>query len=231
VPRFSNVALGSVLLLLASGVGASVLHLPTLSSLWQTSYGQAIIVKASLLLAAVVVASQNLFRTVPALRAAEPPLTAAVLLRRLVTGEVVIVAGAVATAAVLSSLPPPPKALATVGHANAQTGPGPVSETLTQGGYRVEVHVTPNQAAVANQFVVDVTRNGAPVRQATVTVTFNMLDMQMPAQIYRLDERSPGSYERTAPALVMVGRWGLSFQITPPGKQPFSVLLVDRTSG
>ena len=53
VPRFSNVALGSVIVLFGSGVAASVLHLPTLASLWQTSYGQAIIVKAALLLCAI----------------------------------------------------------------------------------------------------------------------------------------------------------------------------------
>jgi hypothetical protein len=29
----------------------------------------------------------------------------------------------------------------------------------------------------------------------------------------------------------MVGHWGLSFDITPPGKPPFNVLLVDRASG
>jgi hypothetical protein len=29
----------------------------------------------------------------------------------------------------------------------------------------------------------------------------------------------------------MVGHWGLSFTITPPGRQPFSVLLVDRANG
>src|SRR5205823_910472 len=40
VPRFSNVALGSVIVLTASGTWASILHLPTVGSLWQTSYGQ-----------------------------------------------------------------------------------------------------------------------------------------------------------------------------------------------
>jgi hypothetical protein len=29
----------------------------------------------------------------------------------------------------------------------------------------------------------------------------------------------------------MVGHWGLSFEIAPPGAAPFSVLLVDRASG
>jgi copper transport protein len=231
VPRFSNVALGSVAVLLGTGVGASVLHLPTLASLWQTSYGQAIIVKASLLLAAMAVASLNLLRTTPALRLAEPPTTAAVLLRRLVGVEVLLVTAAVATAAVLSSLPPPAKSLAAFGHASAHTGPGPVSRVVEENGYRVQLRVTPNRAAVPNDVAVQITRGGTPVRSVDVTATFTMLDMEMAAQTYRLAETSPGLYERSAPALVMVGRWGLSFQITPPGRAPFNVLLVDKAGG
>jgi hypothetical protein len=38
-------------------------------------------------------------------------------------------------------------------------------------------------------------------------------------------------YEHSAPALVMVGHWGLSFAIAPPGATPFNVLLVDRANG
>ncbi len=46
VPRFSKVAFVSVLCLLATGVAASYLHLPTLASLWQTSYGKVILIKS-----------------------------------------------------------------------------------------------------------------------------------------------------------------------------------------
>jgi len=38
-------------------------------------------------------------------------------------------------------------------------------------------------------------------------------------------------YERSKPALVMVGHWRLSFEIAPPGAQPFTVVLVDRATG
>src|SRR6185437_10494557 len=91
VPRFSNVAFGAVLLLLGSGVAASVIRLPTLGALWGTSYGQAILVKAGLLAAALVLAAVNLLRTKPALRAPRAPMSAAVLLRRLVAGETLLV--------------------------------------------------------------------------------------------------------------------------------------------
>ena len=50
-------------------------------------------------------------------------------------------------------------------------------------------------------------------------------------QGYKLSESSPGLYEHSAPALVMVGHWGLSFAISPPAGAPFTVLLVDRANG
>jgi len=235
VPRFSNTAFVSVLALIGSGIGASLLHLPTLASLWQTSYGKALLVKIGLLSVALVLAAVNLARTKPRLEAArarpEVGTSAAVLLRRLVSGEVLLVAGAVCAAAVLSSLPPPSKALASVGKAAAHVGPGPVSNVVERNGYRIEFHVQPNRAAVPNTFSIRITRGGAPVRNAEVTATFAMLDMEMGQQGYHLSETRPGIYEHSAPALVMVGHWGLSFEIQPPGQQPFTVLLVDRANG
>jgi copper transport protein len=232
VPRFSNVAFVSVLALLGAGVGASVLHLPTLPTLWQTSYGTTILVKAGILLAAALLAAVNLLRTRPALAREPTAAGAAVLLRRLVSGEVVLVTGAVAAAAVLSSLAPPPKALAGLGAVTTHTGPGPVSSVVAERGYRLELHVTPNRAAVPNAFAVRITRDGKPVTDAGVTATFTMLDMEMPAQTYRLANRGGGLYERAGtPALVMVGRWGLTFQIAPTGGRPFDVVVVDRANG
>jgi len=231
VPRFSKVAFWSVAALLASGIWASVLHLPTLASLWQTSYGKAILVKAGLLLAAMLVASVNLLRTKPALAGARPSPRAATLLRRLVSVEVLLVASAIATAAVLSSLPPPPKALAAIGGSTVHAGPGPVTKVVETDGYRLQLGVTPNKAAVPNTFSARITRGGKPVSGADVTATFTMLDMDMPTQTYRLSEKKPGTYAHTAPALVMVGHWGVSFSFARPGGEPFTVVVVDKAGG
>jgi copper transport protein len=232
VPRFSNVALGSVLVLTASGTVASYLHLPTLATLWQTSYGQSILVKIGLLLAAIALASVNLLRTKPGLHAdGTVALGAARLLRRLVAGEVLLVAAAVLVAAILSSLPPPSKALASVGNASARVGPGPVTSVAQKNGYRVELSVSPNRAAVPNDFAVRLTRGGNPVHGADIVIRVDMLDMAMGQQEYRLSETAPGVYTHAAPALVMVGHWGLSFTITPRGQQPFDVLIVDHATG
>jgi len=231
VPRFSNVAFASVVLLLSSGVAASVIRLPTLGSLWATSYGQAILVKAGLLAAALVLAAVNLLRTKPALRAPDAPRSAALLLRRLVAGETLLVATAVGAAAVLSSLPPPPKALAGISGSVVHAGPGPVSTTLERNGYRFVLHVDPNRAAVPNDFTVDISQAGAPVHGADVTLRFDMLDMTMQSLDYRLSEVRPGRYEHSAPALVMVGRWGLTVTLTPRSGAPISVVVVDRAGG
>ncbi len=233
VPRFSNVAFGSVLLLIGSGVGATIIHLPTLSSLWQTSYGKALLVKIGLLLAALCLASVNLLRTKPLLATApgeEVGVSTARLLRRLVSGELVLVAGAIFAAAVLSSLPPPPKALASIGGIAKHVGPGPVSTTVKKGGYQLAFRISPNKAAVTNDFSVAITRNGKPVRGADVLLEFDMLDMEMPSQEYRLSETSPGVYAQTKPALVMVGHWGLAFTLTVNGK-PVAVTLEDHATG
>lgn len=235
VPRFSNVAFVSVLALIGSGIGASLLHLPTLATLWNTSYGQALLVKIGLLAVALVLAAVNLLRTTPRLRAspARPELgpSAVVLLRRLVSGETLLVLAAVTTAAVLSSLAPPSKALAQVGSSTARVGPGPVAGVVDRNGYRLQLRITPNRAAVPNVFALQITRGGSAVRGARVTASFEMLDMEMGQQAYQLDETAPGVYTRSAPALVMVGHWGLSFRIEPPGASPFTVLVVDRAGG
>jgi copper transport protein len=221
VRRFSNTAFVSVMVLLGSGIGAAVVHLPTFASLWQTGYGKTIIVKASFLAGAMLIASVNFVRT----------RRKAVLLRQLVAGEVVLVTAAVVAAAVLSSLPPPPRALASLGAPAATAGPGPVTEVVEHAGYRVAIRVTPNKVAVPDDFAVRITRNNAPVRGATVVATFAMLDMEMPTQAYRLAERSPGLYERSSEALVMVGRWGVTFQVQPPGGLAFDVVVIDHARG
>jgi copper transport protein len=229
VPRFSVVAFCSVLLLIGTGIGQAFQELPTFASLWETSYGQALLWKIGLLSAALLLAAVNLARTKPRLQARDA--SAPLLLRRLVQGEILVVAAALFAAGVLASLAPPSSALARVQDISARVGPGPVSETVAKGPYRVHVRVTPNRAAVNNAFELALTRNGRPVRGAEVVTKFDMLDMEMGEQSYRLRERRPGVFRHSAPALVMVGHWGLLFEVTPPGGRPFVVTLLDKASG
>ncbi len=235
VPRFSNVALCSVLVLAGSGIGEAVDHLPAIDALWLTGYGEAILVKTGLLIGALLIASGNLLRSRPGLIAARvrPELgePAARLLRGLIGGEVVVVTGVVFAAAVLSSLAPPPPAFALQNSALAKVGPGTVARPVNRAGYQLELLVSPNRAAAPDSFALRITKDGHPVRGANVTLTFDMTTMQMPEQEYQLTETQPGVYSRAAPALVMVGEWGLTFQIAPKAGPPFSALILDQANG
>ncbi len=235
VPRFSNVALPSVLALLATGIGATIIHMPTVDALWKTGYGQAIIVKIAILTAAIGLASINRLRSKPRLIAArgdpEQGAPAARLLRRTLAGEAFLVAGAVFAAALLSSLAPPPPAFAEQDAAIASVGPGVVARSVERAGYKLEVLVSPNKAAAPDSFGVKITKNGQPLRGADVTLTFNHTEMEMPQQEYQLNETSPGVYSRAAPALVMVGKWALAFNVTPKSGPPFTALILDQADG
>jgi copper transport protein len=235
VPRFSAVAFTSVVLLGLTGVGEAIDHMPAVNALWETGYGQVILVKTGLLGVALLIASGNLLRAKPRLAAADrrPDLAApaAKLLRNLAGGEVIIVVGAVFAAALLSSLAPPPPAFALENSAVAHVGPGRVAETVHRNGYVLQVLVSPNKAAAPDRFGLRITRGGVPVRGAEVTLTFNHLEMEMPQQEYQLKETGPGLYTRSAPALVMVGKWGLAFSVTSRSGPPLNALIVDEANG
>ena len=237
VPRFSRVALWSVIVLIASGVGSALVHLPTLASLWQTSYGKTILVKIAILIVAMLVAAINNRRSVPRLKAALARDDAGAgreaigLLRRTVGVEIVLVTAIVLVAMVLTSLPPPAPALAEIGSVDAHVGPGAVATTVDHGDYRATITIAPNKAAAPNMFSLQLTRSGVPVTGATVIQRFLMLDMEMGTQSYVMRERAPGVYRLTRPALVMVGHWGLQFQIAPRGAAPFTIVLEDHAEG
>lgn len=67
VNSFSPIALASAALVVTSGVIASWLHLETLSALWQTAYGQVLLVKLLLVAFAATIGAYNFRRVQPQL--------------------------------------------------------------------------------------------------------------------------------------------------------------------
>jgi copper transport protein len=112
--RFSNIALVSVTVLAATGVIRALAELDSVSQLWTTGYGRALIVKTVLLGALVVLGWINRYRLVPRMRVDG--------LRRNVAAELVLLAGLVVAVAVLTDLRPGRDRAAA---AAAVTGPPP----------------------------------------------------------------------------------------------------------
>ncbi len=237
VPRFSRLAFVTVMALVGTGIGSALQHFPTFDTLWDTSYGKSLVLKLGFLGGTIAIAAVNFGWTAPRFRRAASGVadageSASSVLRILVSGEVLLVVGAFFGASLLTSLPPPPKALASLGTINAQVGASGEA-TIKKDGYELRFHFAPNRAAVPNTFAVEITKGGKPVSGADVTATFTMLDMEMQQQAYNLPESSSGVYARAnTPALVMVGRWGVGFNIRPAGASaPLDVLLLDHAVG
>jgi copper transport protein len=237
VPRFSRVALASVLVIVATGTAQTIEHLPTLSALWETSYGRSILVKIGLLGCALALGAINLLVTTPRLARANARDDAtaggsgAALLRLTVSGELVLVASTVFAAGVLTSLPPPAAALSRASNAVGKVGPGPVRHNVVQAGTRAVVRLEPNTAVRPMDFGVDLSRGGRPLTGASVVARFDMLDMDMGQESYKLSETRPGRYRRNAMPLIMVGNWGVTFEVTPKAGPPYSFLVVDHANG
>jgi copper transport protein len=112
--------------------------------------------------------------------------------------------------------------------ASDHVGPGPVARTVTHGGYRVALQLTPNRPAVPNRFAVRLTKDGRPVTGAKVTASFAMVEMDMGTSAYRLRERSPGLYAGRTAGMFMAGDWRLGVRVRPPAGAAFAVHVVDR---
>jgi copper transport protein len=96
--RFSNIALASVVVLAVTGVVRALAELRSVSQLWTTGYGRALLVKTALLAALVGVGWMNRYRLVPRLREAA--------LRRNIVAELVLFAGVIVAVALLTDLRP-----------------------------------------------------------------------------------------------------------------------------
>jgi len=98
IRRFSNVALASVAVLSVTGVVRALSELDSVSQLWSTGYGRALVVKSALLAVLVVLGWINRYRLVPRARIDG--------LRRNVAAELVLFAGLIVAVAVLTDLRP-----------------------------------------------------------------------------------------------------------------------------
>jgi copper transport protein len=96
--RFSAVALLSVAVLAATGVVRALFELSSLSQLWTTGYGRAIVIKSGLLGVLIVIGWLNRYRLVPRGETRRS--------QRNVRVEIVLLTGAVLAVAFLTDLPP-----------------------------------------------------------------------------------------------------------------------------
>jgi copper transport protein len=104
--RFSRLATGLIVVLLAAGIYLSVLRLPRLSDLWAEGYGQVLLVKLGLVSLALLWGAAHHFLVRPALERGAPLFAR---LPRSLAGESAVGMAILLAAAVLVDSKPPPQ--------------------------------------------------------------------------------------------------------------------------
>ncbi|MBV9356836.1 MAG: CopD family protein [Chloroflexi bacterium] len=240
VRRFSSLAIGSVIVIVATGVFQTWLEVGSWEALAQTAYGQSILTKIGLLAIMLVFGAYNLLVAGPRLSALAGKgsgLARAVAQRfrlsvRIELGVGLLVLG---VAAMLTGLNPGREELAN--RSPDVTQPGPVDRTIDAQGLSARIQISPASLGV-NDFAVQLPgTDPSTVERVQLNLTF--LDAELGSQplvLQLADGSSPPTWQAETPALSQAGQWqaellvrrtgqddarnALRFVVTGPGAQP-----------
>jgi hypothetical protein len=204
VARFSGVAAASVGVLLASGLALAAQQVPDWPGLLLTRYGQTLVVKLLIVVAALGLGAYN---ALSAPRRVAAVGRAAVL----VALEGTVVAGVVFVAAILTDLPP---ATAQAAASSEQS----LVITARSPGPDVVGRLQPARLG-SNVFEVTLAEAGQPVRGAQVQLSFEPVGGGALASQLTLAEapERDGRYVAAGNGLTRVGAWQILVSITRPG--------------
>ena len=174
IKSFSKWGIILVLLLTATGVFASLLYIPTLSSLIHTNYGKVLSSKVILLLIMLILATVNFSK---GKRGKDKGLRAS-LWSELSIGLVILI-----ITVVLTNLP------------TASSTPGPFREIKTVNGEKISLRVTPNIIG-ENSFEITLkNRQGQPIKDIEqIHLVFTMFDVDKGTETVKLTKVSVGKY-------------------------------------
>ena len=164
VRRFSTIAIGSVIVVAATGTISALADFHGISDLWRYGYGRVVGLKIALLVIAVIVAARHRFVTPRRLDADAP--TEVRRFGSWAGTELVALVGAVALAAALVAMVP--------GRTLALAANGPVNTDQKVGDYTVQLLVDPTHVGRNDVHVTFIGSTGlaaAEVTTAEVTLT------------------------------------------------------------
>jgi copper transport protein len=200
VPRFSGLAVVAVSWLLASGTVSGYLQVRAWRGLWDTTYGQLLLVKIGLVLPLLALGLYNNRRAVPRLR--ERLATAGERIRflRTAAAELALMLAIVSVTAVLVSEPP----------ARAQVAPtGPYATTTQLGDLELNLVVDP-AAAGRNQIHLYLTdKSGQPTDVDEASVSATLASRQVGPLRFRTNHAGPGHFVVQRAQLALAGDWQL----------------------
>jgi copper transport protein len=206
--RFSPLALGSVIGLLASGLVQSYVEVRHFGLLPSTAFGRSVLIKFGLLICLIGLGAVNRQRTVPRLRRiareGATPGTAGVILRRTLRSEVALIVVVLGVTGALASYAP----------AIAQYN-GPYSGTTTLAGKQLQFTLEPARVGV-NQlhlYLID-PKTGAQWDGAKQLTVSESLPSKSVGPISQPGQKSgPGHYTVPGISLGLPGTWRIQVQV------------------
>jgi copper transport protein len=227
IPRFSRVAIISVVLLSITGVVQAVIQLGSFAALMTSNYGRVLDLKIFLFVLLLCLGAYNLRKVSPRMKAfaastdaneGAGSLAAGTLqraFRRAIRGEVGLMVLLLLVVGGLTSLSPPPPPR----HAATPTGGAYIHQGQMEDlNYRLVIN--PGKIGENTIEVALTDTHGKPVQGAdAVIVRFMMLDMAMGIQEEDLQPitHQPGHYTATSSDLSMGGHWRMTLIVRRAG--------------
>jgi copper transport protein len=214
VPRFSTMALGSVVVLLVAGTVNGYLQVSTWRGLWETNYGLLLLAKVGLVLPLLALGAYNNRYSVPRLRAGIAQLGERRRFLQAAGVELGIMVAIVGVTAFLVDSNPAKHELvaeaAAAGHGAQMGHPmGAMEHEVDFGEFGATVSVDPGTAG-SNHITLEVVDSGpdAPkFEEVTFKATLGEPDIG-PLE-FKAEPRANGSWEAEAADLPIAGTWEL----------------------
>jgi copper transport protein len=206
LPRFSRLALASVLALALTGAAQAIVEVGSIGALTSTPFGRAVLIKAGLLLVLIALGAVNRQRVVPRLRrmaaGGAAPGDAGRLLRRTLRAEVALIIAVLGVTGALTGYAP-----STAATANA----GPVSVSERMGPLDLEATVDPARVGPnAVHLYLFRARDGAPFTGTKeIRVDASLPSHQIGPLKLTLHRAGPGHYVADSVTLAPAGDWRL----------------------
>jgi copper transport protein len=204
VPRFSMLAVASVVALVGSGVVSGFLEVRSWHALWETTYGQLLLVKVALLVPLLALGAFNNRVSVPRLKAASASPQVRRNFTRAVGLELVLMVVIVGVTTALIAEPP--------AKAQATAATGPISREGRIGPYDFSLLIDPARTGsnAVHLFVLDSTGQLALVDEVKLSATLPEADIG-PLELASAPA-GPGHIITTA-ELPLAGDWQLQLEV------------------
>jgi copper transport protein len=203
VPRFSTFAVGSVAVLLLAGVINGYLQVKSWDALFNTTYGQLLIVKVALILPLLALGAFNNRFAVPSIRAGASSEPERRRFLRMAGAELMIMAVIVGVTAALVAEPPAKAAAAQAAIASQPKG------ALLAGPFHLEVEAKPGTAGT-NDIVFDVV-HGEDIAEISLQASLPSEDIG-PLE-FEAEKAGPKRWVVEDAELAIAGTWDFRVQI------------------